>query len=130
MIKLKSRHEITSAKIESGTNTALIPCCATKQENPKSADQPKNKNEIYRLVYSEKPKDETHWRCRTLAKKVRIGKTAVNLILQELGLQPHKVSKRNYSNDPDFEAKNLSGNKSRMNRYDLPPDNDGAGKIQ
>ena len=65
----------------------------------------KIKNEIYRLVCNEKPKDETHWSCRTLAKKVGIGKTTVNLILQELGLQPHKVSKRNYSNDPDFEAK-------------------------
>ena len=28
------------------------------------------------------------------------------------------------------DIKNLSGNKSRMNRYDLPPDNDGAGKMQ
>jgi len=65
----------------------------------------KVKNEIYRLVCKEKPKDETHWSCRTLAKKTGIGKTTVNRILQELGLQPHKVSKRNYSNDPKFEEK-------------------------
>ena len=38
-----------------------------------------------------------------MAKKTGIGKTTVNRILQELGLHPHKVSKRNYSNDPKFE---------------------------
>jgi len=65
----------------------------------------KVKNEIYKLVCYEKPKSETHWSCRTLAKKTGIGKTTVNRILQELGLQPHKVSKRNYSNDPKFEEK-------------------------
>jgi len=77
------------------------------------------KNEIYRLVCSQKPKDETHWSCRTLAKKVGIGKTTVNLILQELGLEPHKVSKRNYSNDPDFEAKL----KDVVGLYLKPPEN-------
>jgi transposase len=63
------------------------------------------KNEIYRLVCNEKPKDETHWSCRTLAKRVGISHTAVNTILQEYGLKPHITEKRNYSNDPDFEAK-------------------------
>ena len=60
------------------------------------------KNEICRLVCNEKPKGETHWSCRTLAKRMGIGHTSVNLILQEFGLQPHKVTKKNYSNDPDF----------------------------
>ena len=63
------------------------------------------KNEICRLVCSGKPKDETHWSCRTLAERTGIGRTSVNRILQELGLQPHRTAERNYSNDPDFEAK-------------------------
>ena len=63
------------------------------------------KNEICRLVCNEKPKDETHWSTRTLAKRVGISHMSVNTILQELDLQPHKVTKRNYSNDPDFKAK-------------------------
>jgi transposase len=63
------------------------------------------KNEICRLVCHEKPKGETHWSCRSLAKRVGIGHTSVNRIVRELGLQPHMVTKRNYSTDPDFEAK-------------------------
>jgi transposase len=63
------------------------------------------KDEICRLVCNEKPAGETHWSCRTLAKRLGIGRTSVNRILQELGLKPHRVSGRNYSNDPDFEKK-------------------------
>jgi transposase len=63
------------------------------------------KDEICRLVCNEKPKGETHWSCRALAKRVGIGHTSVNRILQELGLKPHITKKRNYSNDPDFEMK-------------------------
>jgi transposase len=65
----------------------------------------KIKNEIYRLVCNEKPKGETHWSCRTLAKRVGIGSTSVNRILQEFGLKPHLTTKWNYSTDPDFVSK-------------------------
>jgi len=37
-----------------------------------------------------------------LAKRVGIGHTSVNLILQEFALKPHIAITRNYSNDPDF----------------------------
>jgi transposase len=63
------------------------------------------KNEIYRIVCNERPKDETHWSCRTLARRTGIGRTTVSRILREHGLQPHLTAERNYSNDPDFEAK-------------------------
>ena len=63
------------------------------------------KDEICRLVCNEKPAGETHWSCRTLAKRLGIGHTSVNRILQELGLRPHCVKGRTYSNDPDFEKK-------------------------
>jgi len=63
------------------------------------------KDEICRLVCNEKPTGETHWSCRTLAKRLGIGHSSVNRILQELGLQPHRTKSRNYSNDPDFEKK-------------------------
>jgi len=77
------------------------------------------KNEIYRLVCNEKPKGETHWNCRAIAKRVGIGRTSVSRILQELGLQPHRVITRNYSNDPDFEAKM----KDVVGLYIKPPQN-------
>ncbi|WP_461257393.1 IS630 family transposase [Treponema sp. R80B11-R83G3] len=63
------------------------------------------KNEICRLACNEKPKDETHWSSRTLAKRVGISHTKASQVLQEYGLKPHITAKRNYSNDPDFKAK-------------------------
>jgi transposase len=63
------------------------------------------KDELCRLVCNEKPVGETHWSCRSLAKRLGIGHTSVNRILQELNLKPHHVTSRNYSNDPDFEKK-------------------------
>lgn len=73
----------------------------TRKPGKKPISQ-KTKNEICRLVCNEKPKDETHWSCRTLAEHTGIGKSSANRILQELGLKPHRVTKKNYSNDPDF----------------------------
>jgi len=63
------------------------------------------KNKVIRLACNEKPKNETHWSCRTLAEHVGISHTSVNLILREYGIKPHITSKRNYSSDPNFEAK-------------------------
>jgi transposase len=77
------------------------------------------KNEIYRLVCTEKPHGETHWSSRTLAKLVGISHSAVSRILNEFNLQPHKVAKRNYSNDPHFEEK-LN---DVVGLYLNPPDN-------
>jgi len=77
------------------------------------------KNEISRLVCTEKPKGESHWSCRSLAVRTGISHTAVNRILRELGLQPHIVKRRNYSNDPDFEKKL----KDVVGLYLKPPQN-------
>ena len=77
------------------------------------------KNEICRLVCSEKPPGETHWSCRSLAKRVGIGHASVNMILRELGLKPHLVNKRNYSSDPLFEEKL----KDVVGLYLNPPEN-------
>ena len=77
------------------------------------------KEEICRIVCTEKPKDQTHWSIRTLAQRVGISRTAVNTILREYGLQPHLVSKVQYSNDPDFEKKL----KDVAGLYMNPPEN-------
>jgi len=79
-----------------------------KDKTRKPGKEPINpdiKNEIYRLVCHEKPKGETHWSCRTLAKHLGIGHSSVNRILQELKLKPHISLTRNYSDDPNFEMK-------------------------
>jgi transposase len=63
------------------------------------------KNEICRLARDEKPKDETRWSSRTLAKRAGISHTRASRVSREYGLKPHITAKRNYSNDPDFKAK-------------------------
>jgi transposase len=77
------------------------------------------KDELSRIVCTEKPKDETHWSCRTLGKRLGIGHTAVNRILNELGLKPHLVKNVQYSTDPDFETKL----KDVVGLYLNPPEN-------
>jgi transposase len=77
------------------------------------------KNKIYKLVCNEKPVGETHWSCRSIAKKVGIGHTSVNTILKEFGLKPHLVNKKNYSTDPNFEEKL----KDVVGLYMNPPEN-------
>ena len=99
-----------------GVNALLRDKTRKPGKEPVSQDV---KNEICRLVCKEKPAGETHWSCRTLAKRVGIGHAAVSLILRELGLRPHLVSKRNYSNDPLFEEKL----KDVVGLYLKPPEN-------
>jgi len=77
------------------------------------------KNEVCRIACNEKPENETHRSSRTLARRVGISHTAVSTILRERGLKPHKVAKRNYSNDPDFAAKLTDV----VGLYMNPPDN-------
>jgi transposase len=101
---------------EHGINSPLQDRTRKPGKEPISQDV---KNEIYRLVCHEKPKGETHWSCRALAKRVGIGHASVSTILREFGLQPHKVTKRNYSNDPDFETKL----KDVVGLYLNPPEN-------
>jgi transposase len=76
----------------------------TRKPGKKPVSQ-KIKDEICRLACNTKPKDETHWSSRTLAKRVGISHNAVSHILHEYGLKPHLTIKRNYSTDPDFMAK-------------------------
>jgi len=77
------------------------------------------KDEICRLVCAETPRGETHWSCRSLARKVGIGRTSASAILQGLGLKPHLSLGRNYSGDPDFEAKL----RDVVGLYMSPPEN-------
>jgi transposase len=77
------------------------------------------KDELCRIVCTEKPRDETHWSCRTLGRRLGIGSTTVNRILNERGLKPHLVKKAHYSSDPDFETKL----KDVVGLYLNPPEN-------
>lgn len=63
------------------------------------------KNEISRIVCTETPGDATQWSVRTLANRMGISHMAVQRILQERGLKPHRVEGFQFSTDPNFEQK-------------------------
>jgi transposase len=52
-----------------------------------------------------KPEGETHWSCRTMAKKAAVSKATVQRIWKARGLAPHRVDTFKLSTDKRFEEK-------------------------
>ena len=61
--------------------------------------------EIVRLTLHETPPGETHWSCRTMAKRAGVSSSTVQRIWSARGLKPHRVETFKLSNDPRFEEK-------------------------
>ena len=60
---------------------------------------------LIRRTLRTKPKDGTHWSCRSLAAETRLSKSTVQRIWRAFGLQPHRARHFQLSNDPFFVAK-------------------------
>lgn len=52
-----------------------------------------------------KPKGQTHWSCRTMAKHAGVSSATVQRIWHDLGIKPHRLDTFKVSNDPRFEEK-------------------------
>ncbi len=61
--------------------------------------------EIVYLTLHETPPGETHWSCRTMAKRAGVGSSTVQRIWSARGIKPHRVETFKLSNDPRFEEK-------------------------
>jgi transposase len=61
--------------------------------------------EIVDLTLHSKPEGETHWSCRSMAKKVGVSSASVQRIWSARGLKPHLVKTFKLSNDRQFEEK-------------------------
>jgi transposase len=77
------------------------------------------KDRICKIACTEKPKNTTHWSVRSLAKQVGIGKSTVNGILRERGIQPHLTETFPCSSDETGEEKL----RDVVGLYMNPPDN-------
>jgi transposase len=66
---------------------------------------PAKVEEIVRLTLHETPPGETHWSCRTMAKRTGVGSSTVQRIWSARGIKPHRVETFKLSNDPRFEEK-------------------------
>jgi transposase len=75
--------------------------------------------EIVELTRTSKPAGQTHWSCRTMAKRVGVSPATVQRVWAARGLKPHLVTTFKLSNDPRFEEKLIDV----VGLYLAPPDN-------
>lgn len=61
--------------------------------------------EIVRLTQEGRPKGETHWSCRSMAKAAGVSSATVQRIWSARGLKPHLLETFKLSNDQRFEQK-------------------------
>jgi transposase len=62
-------------------------------------------DEIVELTRTSTPAGQTHWSCRTMAKRVGVSPATVQRVWAARGLKPHQVKTFKLSNDPRFEEK-------------------------
>jgi putative transposase len=61
--------------------------------------------ELIRKTIDTKPKDSTHWTCRSIAAETQLSKSTVQRIWKAFGLQPHRQKHFKLSTDPFFVEK-------------------------
>jgi transposase len=61
--------------------------------------------EIVRLTLHETPPGETHWSCRTMAKRAGVSSSTVQRVWSARGIKPHRVETFKLSTDLRFEQK-------------------------
>ena len=76
-----------------------------KGRGPKPSISDEQVAEIVDLTLHSKPEGETHWSCRSMAKKVGVSSASVQRIWSARGLKPHLVKTFKLSTDQHFEKK-------------------------
>lgn len=74
---------------------------------------------LLRRTINTKPKDGTHWTCRSVAAETRLSKSTVHRVWKAFGLQPHRQKHFKLSTDPFFVEKV----RDIVGLYLNPPDN-------
>jgi len=61
--------------------------------------------QLIRKTLNKKPKNSTHWTCRSVAKETKLSKSTVQRAWKAFGIQPHRQKHFKLSNDPFFVEK-------------------------
>jgi len=61
--------------------------------------------QLIRKTLNKKPKSETHWTCRSIAKETKLSKSTVHRVWNAFGVQPHRQKDFKLSTDPFFVEK-------------------------
>jgi transposase len=75
--------------------------------------------QVVRLTLHETPPGETHWSCRSMARRAGVSSSTVQRIWSGRGIKPHQVKTFKLSKDPKFEQKLVDV----VGLYLNPPDN-------
>jgi putative transposase len=73
---------------------------------------------LLRKTLNTKPKDGTHWSCRSIAAETKLSKSTVQRVWKAFGLQPHRQKHFKISTDPFFVEKT----RDIVGLYLNPPD--------
>lgn len=80
-----------------------------EQDAPRSGRKPRLDPEVVRAILTKtrltKPRGQTHWSTRTMAREVGVHRSTVQRIWKLHGLQPHRAQSLKLSKDPRFEEK-------------------------
>jgi len=80
-----------------------------EQDAPRSGRKPRLEPEVVRAILTKtrltKPRGQTHWSTRTMAREVGVHRSTVQRIWKLHGLQPHRTQSFKLSKDPRFEEK-------------------------
>lgn len=75
--------------------------------------------ELIRTTLKSKPKDRTHWTCRSIAEQTMLSKSTAQRVWKAFGLQPHRQKHFKLSTDPFF----IEKVRDIVGLYLNPPDN-------
>lgn len=88
---------------------ALLRLQGIENDAPRSGRKPRLSAERVRSIVEKtlqtKPKGETHWTTRTMAREARVHHTTVHRIWKLRGIKPHLTQSFKLSKDPKFEEK-------------------------
>ncbi len=73
---------------------------------------------LVRKTLNKKPKNATHWSCRSVAKETKLSKSTVQRVWKAFGIQPHRQKHFKLSTDPFFVEKT----RDIIGLYLNPPD--------
>ncbi len=75
-----------------------------KQGGPRSISD-EHITQLIRKTLNKRPKNVTHWTCRSIAKETKLSKSTVNRVWNAFGMQPHRQKHFKLSTDPFFVEK-------------------------
>src|SRR5260370_7620184 len=97
-----SRPTVIAARAAFGAGGVQVLTAKPTRNRPRRTLTAELEKKILDTTLKTRPPDATQWTVRTLAKHVRVSPIMVYRVWQRFDIQPHRVEKFKFSNDPQF----------------------------